>query len=167
MDRAEILELLRERIVSFAASRLSREGAEDVTQDVFIVLEEKYAHLERMEDLLPLSLRIVRLKLMGARRKIARRGEYARISVEDIPLADPDPLPDEIAERREIVERLKRALPKLGGRCRELLKHKLQGRTFPEIRELMHAGSINTVYTWDLRCRKRLLELMGGSWENK
>lgn len=167
MDRAEILELLRERIVSFAASRLSREGAEDVAQDVLIVLEEKYAHIERIEDLPPLSLRIVRLKLMGARRKMARRGEYARVSVEDVPLADPDPLPDEIAERRELIERLKRAVPKLGGRRRELLKYKLQGRTFPEIRELMHAGSINTVYTWDLRCRRRLLELMGGNQVSK
>jgi RNA polymerase sigma-70 factor (ECF subfamily) len=26
-------------------------------------------------------------------------------------------------------------------------------------------GSINTVYTWDFRCRKNLLELMGGNWE--
>jgi RNA polymerase sigma-70 factor (ECF subfamily) len=29
----------------------------------------------------------------------------------------------------------------------------------------MGAGSINTVYTWDFRCRQHLLELMGGSWE--
>ena len=31
----------------------------------------------------------------------------------------------------------------------------------------MGAQSINTVYTWDFRCRKHLLELMGGDWEPK
>jgi RNA polymerase sigma-70 factor (ECF subfamily) len=29
----------------------------------------------------------------------------------------------------------------------------------------MGQSSINTIYTWDLRCRKQLLALMGGSWE--
>ena len=29
------------------------------------------------------------------------------------------------------------------------------------------ARSINTIYTWDARCRKELLELMGGSWEKR
>ena len=51
------------------------------------------------------------------------------------------------------------------GRCRELLKLKLSGLSFPEIQKRMSAASINTIYTWDSRCRTRLLELMGGSWE--
>jgi RNA polymerase sigma-70 factor (ECF subfamily) len=29
----------------------------------------------------------------------------------------------------------------------------------------MGAQSINTVYTWDHRCRQQLLDLMGGGWE--
>jgi RNA polymerase sigma-70 factor (ECF subfamily) len=29
----------------------------------------------------------------------------------------------------------------------------------------MGEHSVNTIYTWDLRCRKQLLQLMGGSWE--
>jgi RNA polymerase sigma-70 factor (ECF subfamily) len=29
----------------------------------------------------------------------------------------------------------------------------------------MGAQSINTVYTWDYRCRQQLLDLMGGNWE--
>jgi RNA polymerase sigma-70 factor (ECF subfamily) len=167
LDRNEILAHLRERIVAFAASRLSRDAAEDLAQEVLMVLHDKYAHLERIEDLLPLSLQIVRFKMMGARRKILRRGENAQISVDDLPLANPGPGPEAIAESRELVERLKAALPRLGERCRELVKYKLQGRTFPEIQRLMNAASINTVYTWDLRCRKHLLELMGGRWERE
>jgi len=45
------------------------------------------------------------------------------------------------------------------------MRLKLQGRTFPEIQKIMGVKSVNTVYTWDSRCRKHLLELMGGDWE--
>jgi hypothetical protein len=36
---------------------------------------------------------------------------------------------------------------------------------FPEIRVVLKVDSLNTLYTWDFRCRKQLLEAMGGSWE--
>jgi RNA polymerase sigma-70 factor, ECF subfamily len=164
--REEVLARLRERIVAFAASHLSRDAAEDLAQEVLILLHEKYAHLERPEDLLPLSLQIVRFKIMSQRRKSARRGEYTQVSVTDIPLADLDANPADAYERKEMLERLASAMGRLGGRCRELMRLKLQGRTFPEIQKIMGAGAINTVYTWDHRCRKNLLDLMGGKWES-
>jgi RNA polymerase sigma-70 factor (ECF subfamily) len=55
----------------------------------------------------------------------------------------------------------------LGQRCRELIRLKLQGKSFPEIQKIMGAAALNTVYTWDHRCRKNLMELMGGDWEPK
>jgi RNA polymerase sigma-70 factor (ECF subfamily) len=70
-------------------------------------------------------------------------------------------------ERREMRERLAQALAGLGDRCRELMRLKLEGRTFPEIQKIMGAGAINTIYTWDHRCRKNLLDAMGGDWEEK
>lgn len=160
VERDEIIERLRERIVGFAASRLQRDAAEDLAQEVLIVLHEKYAHVERLEELLPLSLRIVRFKMMGARRKIVRRGEHTQVSVDELPLPDLGADPEAQAERRERLERLEGALGKLGDRCRELFRLKLAGNTFAQIREEMKAESINTVYTWDFRCRKQLLELM-------
>lgn len=167
MTREEILGKLRERIVAFAASRLQREAAEDLAQEVLMLLHEKYAHLERLEDLLPLSLRIVRFKMLSLRRKAARRGEYSQVSIEDIPLPDLDSSPADLLERREMLDRLDRALGQLGERCRELIRLKLQGKTFPEIQKIMGVGAINTIYTWDHRCRKHLLELMGGEWERE
>jgi RNA polymerase sigma-70 factor (ECF subfamily) len=167
VPRDDVLRHLRERIVSYAASHLSRDVAEDLAQEVLMLLHEKYAHLERAEDLLPLSFQILRFKIMSLRRKTARRGEYAQVSITDIPLPDLDSNPADWVERRQMVERLARALPQLGDRCRELIRLKLQGRTFPEIQKLMGAAAINTVYTWDHRCRKHLLELMGGDWEGK
>ena len=132
-----------------------------------MLLHEKYTHLERPEDLLPLSLQIVRYKMMSWRRKAARHGEYTQVSIDDIPLPDLNASPADFVERKEMLERLTAAIGQLGGRCRELLRLKLEGRTFPEIQKILGVGAINTVYTWDHRCRKHLLELMGGDWEKR
>ena len=132
-----------------------------------MLLHEKYAHLERPEDLLPLSLQIVRFKIMGLRRNTVRRGEYTQVSITDLPLPDLDSNPADYVERKEMLDRLQQAIGKLGGRCRELIRLKLQGKTFPEIQKIMGVGAINTIYTWDHRCRKNLLDLMGGDWEKK
>ena len=67
-------------------------------------------------------------------------------------------------ERKELLAKLLGGIAKMGERCRELFRLKLQGRSFPEIQGLLGAGSLNTVYTWDHRCRKQLLETLGGSW---
>jgi RNA polymerase sigma-70 factor, ECF subfamily len=165
VQREEVLAKLRERIVSFAASHLSRDAAEDLAQEVLILLHEKYAHLERPEDLLPLSLQIVRFKIMSQRRKSVRRGEYTQVSISDIQLPDLDANPADYVERKQMLERLTRAIAGLGERCRELVRLKLQGRTFPEIQKIMGVTAINTIYTWDHRCRKNLLDAMGGDWE--
>jgi len=167
VSREEVLTKLRERIVRFAASHSSRDAAEDLAQEVLMLLQEKYAHLESLDDLVPLSLRIVRFKMMSLRRKAVRRGETSQISIDDIPLPDLDSSPADYVERKEMLERLTRAMGQLGDRCRELMRLKLQGKSFPEIQKIMGVSAINTVYTWDHRCRKNLLELMGGHWEQR
>src|SRR5947208_10484766 len=93
VDREYILARLRERIAAFAASHLSRDAAEDLAQEVLLLLHEKYPQLERVEDLLPLSLQIARFKIVSTRRKAARRGEYTQVSVTDLPLPDRQPNP--------------------------------------------------------------------------
>lgn len=162
MDRSSILVLLRERIVAFAASRI-RTGAgaataEDVAQDTLLLLEQKYAHIETLEDLVPLALQIARYKLLGLHAKSLRRGEAGYVPVDDFPLADPVDDPEALLARRQRLERLESALTKLGDRCRTIFRLKLEGHTFPEIQIILGADSINTVYTWDFRCRKQLLE---------
>jgi RNA polymerase sigma-70 factor (ECF subfamily) len=165
VEREQILERLRERIVRFAASRLSRDGAEDLAQEVLLVLHEKYPALHKVEDLLPLSLEIARFKIMGARRKTLRRGEDTQVSVDDLPLASHDEDAFTQASHRENLQRLEEALVELGERCRELMRWKLEGYSFPEIQKRMGVGSLNTLYTWDFRCRKQLLERLGGEWD--
>lgn len=159
-SREEILRKLRERIVGFAASNMQRDAAEDLAQEVLILLHEKYGTLERLEDLLPLSLKIVRFKMLAHRRKARRHGEFTKVSPDEIQM--PDGRTDALTtiEQREARERLLAAVARLGERCRKLLELKLEGRSFAEIQTILGAGSINTIYTWDFRCRQQLMDAM-------
>lgn len=163
--RTGILARLRERIVAFAASRGAGAHAEDLAQEVLVLLHTKYGHLEAAEDLVPLAFQILRFKLVAHRRRAARRGEYDAVDVDAFPPASDAPDPATVLERKELLARLMGGIARLGERCRELFRLKLQGRSFAEIQDLMGAATLNTVYTWDHRCRKQLLEALGGRWE--
>jgi RNA polymerase sigma-70 factor, ECF subfamily len=165
MDQDEILKSLRERILAFATLRVSRAQAEDLTQEALMVLHEKYPHVADLTELVPLAFQVLRFKMLDAHRKSLRRGEYNQESVDDLPLADPSDDPAMQLDQKQRVDRLMASMAQLGDRCRELFKWKLEGKSFPEIQKLMKQTSINTIYTWDLRCRKQLLTFMGGSWE--
>ena len=160
VDRGAILTTLRERIIGYAASRIGRDSAEDLAQDVLILLEEKYPHVEAVADLVPLSLQIARFKLAAMYRKSTRRGENSHVSVDEIQIPDLSQDTASEYERRETMNRMAAAIAKLPQRCREMIRWKLQGHNFEEIRKLLKVDSINTVYSQDFRCRKQLLELM-------
>ena len=161
MTRDEILTSLRERILAFATSRVSREVAEDLTQEVLVLLHEKYARVTELTELVPLAFQVLRFKMLDAHRKSLRRGEYNQESVDELPLANPGDDPATLLDQKQRVDRLLAAVAQLG----DLLTLKLEGHSFPEIQTRMGQHSINTIYTWDLRCRKQLLSLMGGTWE--
>jgi len=165
VTREDILRQLRERIVAFATSRGLRDSAEDVAQDVLMVLHEKYSQVTELTELVPLSFQILRYKMLDRHRKMLRRGEYNQESVDDQPLVDPGNDPAMQAEQKERVTQLIAALQQLGERCQKLFRLKLEGHSFPEIQCILEQRSINTIYTWDARCRKQLLMLLGGQWE--
>ena len=165
MTRDEILTSLRERILSFATSRVSKDLAEDLTQEVLVLLHEKYARVTELTELVPLAFQVLRFKMLDVHRKSLRRGEYNQESVDELPLANPGDDPATLLDQKQRVDRLLAAVAQLGDRCRDLLTLKLEGHSFPEIQTRMGQHSINTIYTWDLRCRKELLSLMGGTWE--
>ncbi|HQW89698.1 MAG TPA: sigma-70 family RNA polymerase sigma factor [Nitrospira sp.] len=165
MTRDEILTSLRERILSFATSRVSKDLAEDLTQEVLVLLHEKYARVTELTELVPLAFQVLRFKMLDVHRKSLRRGEYNQESVDELPLANPGDDPATLLDQKQRVDRLLAAVAQLGDRCRDLLTLKLEGHSFPEIQTRMGQHSINTIYTWDLRCRKQLLSLMGGTWE--
>ena len=165
LTREDILRKLRERILAFATSRGLGEVAEDLAQDVLMVLHEKYPQVTELTELVPLSFQVLRFKMLDRHRKLLRRGEYNQESVDEQPLTDPGDDPSQQAEHKERVTQLIAALQQLGERCQKIFRLKLEGHTFPEIQRIFGEHSINTIYTWDSRCRKQLLNLMGGQWE--
>ncbi len=164
-DRDQILTSLRARLLAYARRHLLGEGAEDVAQEVLVVLHEKYPQVTELSELVPLSFQVLRYKMLEVRRKAVRRGEARQVPVEDPPLPDPGDDPETVAARRQRVDRLIAGLNRLGARCRDLFRWKLEGKTFAEIQALMGQRSINTIYTWDHRCRQQLLNVLDGSWE--
>ena len=137
MDRDQISPILRERILAFATLRVSRAHAEDLTQEVLVVLHEKYPHVADLTELVPLAFQVLRFKMLDAHRKSLRRGEYNQESVDDLPLADPGDDPATQLDQKQRVDRLLAAMAQLGERCRELFKWKLEGKSFPEIQKIM------------------------------
>ena len=124
--------------------------------------------MQRAEMLAKIRKRqVLRFKLLDFHRKSLRRGEYNQDPIEDLPMADPGGDPSIEVERKQMTERLNAAKNQLDPRCRDLFRWRLQGKTFVDIQPLMGQNSINMIYTQDFRCRKQLLELMGGSWEGK
>ncbi len=173
MNREETIRLLRERIVAFAKSRLWKAGdfaAEDLAQETLMVMEERYSQVTAIEEMVPLAMRIVRFKLMSQVAKSNRRGEGTAVPVEEMPLADPGDDPEVLTLRREKAKQFAVAFAQLGERCQQIFRWKVGGANFAEIQQRLGAESINTVYTWDARCRKQLLGLLqrgeeGGGYE--
>jgi len=160
LARDRVLTQLRERIYAYAASRIGKDLADDLTQETLLLLEEKYAQVTGLDELVPLCFQILRFKITQFFRKAKRRGELDPVPVDQVALTSGDD-PLWALERRELRERLFSAIEKLDGRCREIFRLKLEGKTFAEIRAAVGAATLNTVYTWDLRCRRRLMALLG------
>jgi len=130
-----------------------------------MVLVERYRELNSLSDLMPLAFQIVRFKMAGAMRKSIRRRERDAVPIDDTPIADGACGVDERLIHKQLKERLFAALERMGERCRQLFRLKLNGFSFEAIRQEMGAASVNTVYTWDLRCRQQLQEAMNRATE--
>ncbi len=105
MNRDQILINLRERILAFATLRISKAQAEDLAQEVLMVLHEKYARVTDLTELVPLAFQILRFKMLDAHRKSLRRGEYNQESVDDLPLADHGDDPATQLDQKQRVDR--------------------------------------------------------------
>jgi len=163
LTREAALASLRLRILSAARRRLSPADAEDLTQDVLLLLTTKYAEVDDPAQLVALGLGILRKKQADLWRKSARRGEASAEDATEVPLAHGGPLPDTVAADRERLRLFADAAARLEGRCREILRRKLEGLSFVEIAAEL-GRPVNTVYSWDFRCHQRLRTLLGDRW---
>lgn len=120
-----------------------------------MLLNEKYAHLDSREDLVPVAVRIMQFKMRTQRRS----QRIGMVDAETTVIADDSPDPESAARYEELRTRIMAAVEKLGKRCRRIFLLKLEGYNFIEIQQQMHVASENTIYTWDRRCRQQLRKL--------
>ena len=124
-----------------------------------MLLETKYAHLDQQNDLLPVAIRSMALKIKSYRRGVTRQHLVDK-PIDEMPITGNEPDASEELERKQFKQRFEGALAKLGDRCRRLIYLKLEGKRLPEIREILGAGNMQQLYTWDFRCRDALKKIL-------
>jgi RNA polymerase sigma factor (sigma-70 family) len=171
LSREDVLARIRARILAFAR-RLSPADAEDLTQEALVLLTTKYAPVAAPEELVALGAQIVRFKRAAYWRKAARRralGEAEAPSTDDGAAdafelaASGTPDPEAIARARQRLAMLVEAAARLDGRCRDMLRRKLEGASFMEM-AAEFGRPVNTVYSWDYGCLQRLKDLLAERW---
>jgi len=170
-EREPVLAIVRRRVLAFARRRLSPADAEDLTQEVMLLLATKYAHVSAPEELVALGVRSAALKAMAHWRKLARRRVLGEIELPagDLDASPADRTPDDAPDAeagaiaRQRLALFIQAADQLDGRCREILRRKLEGASYVEIAAEL-GRPVNTVYSWDHRCHKRLRALLGSRW---
>lgn len=148
------LGIVRKRVIGFAAPRVGLDSAEDIAQEVLTLLVQKYSGVRDLTEMIQISVGIARNKIF----------ERFRLSHRETELPENAPGKNDIhdeVERRQVMNRVVLAIMRLGERCRNVLKLKLlEEQDSLAIQQILNAKSINTVYTWEHRCFKQLIQLL-------
>lgn len=122
---------------------LSDEDAENIVQDVFMLLWEKRDILEIQVSLVPYLFSLVKNKCLDyLRRKVVVEEYKQELSVKLFSL---ELMNYSFASDEEIEQLITNAIDKLPDRCREIfIKSRIEGKKYREIAEELHI-SINTV----------------------
>ena len=170
MDRNQVLEQLRARIVRWATSHSRARGIdpEDLAQDVLLELQRqpRYADIDELEDLVPLSSKILYYKIRNEYRKRIRRREDQQMPVEEQYLPNPGTDPERQAMSFERRRQIARAVGRLKPKCKQLLKLQLEHSSLKKVSQLLKVPE-GTIYSRWSRCRKALKRLMEEEKESR
>ena len=134
----------------------SRDGADDVVQEVFVALWTQRNRLSSPDNLVGYLYRAVRNRSLNQIRRHRMVADWETKQA----IAEPQVAPpaDRETERAEIAEAIRRAVATLSPRCREVFElSRDQGLTYPEIAATLGI-SIKTVETLMGRALKGIRE---------
>ena len=154
MHRNQVLELLRARIVAWATSHHRARGIdpEDLAQEVLLELHRRYPEIEELEDLVPLSFRILDFKVRNESRKRIRRKEDQQMPVDEVFMPNPAAGPEDQMLSREFRGQFFKAVDRLKPKCRQLLKLQLEHHSLKTVIQQLGVPE-GTVYSRSSRCR--------------
>lgn len=155
-NRDELFGRIRHNVFGFLRRRHGDSDAEDMTQRAILVVLERYPHISQEPDLVPLAIRCAQYVQMEEMRKRRRTVQPPEDGF-DLPSGE---LPTEeklLWDAR--VDQLYKAIPKLGERCRNILRQRLL-----EVPSNTIAASLETttatLFVWESRCRGSLQKLI-------
>ena len=173
--QARVARTLLARRDRFAGGRNVRQEVEDLSQEVFLALFSREAHILRsweperglsLENFVGLVAERQVLSFLRSGRRNPRQ-ETSAFEEEDLELEAPESGPEEVTASRErltfLLDRMREELSPLGRRIFDLLF--IQDLSLPEV-TAASGLSADAVYTWRLRLRrlaKKLLAEVSGS----
>lgn len=159
LERNELYETLRERIRIFLTSKVGEQMAQELTQQVLLVMWRKYADKTSPEEAVKIAVGIGK-KLLLARFRDSR--PIVDTPVDEIPLADSRPLPgDEEDENPQVVVfREFLTSPRCTEQCRKLFQLDLAGIEIEQVMTRMNTSSKQDIFNWRHRCRKTAKEFI-------
>lgn len=157
---ARILGLVQQKIWNKEHTAAeNKQIAEDLTQDIYLVIFQKYMTATYKNGFLPWVFQIARNKIGDHFRHIKRvrrvlTGNPAEED-QDQPVSNEAVTPDKIFEYNELKQLIRWALKKIKKCCRSIIQALMEGRIKDYISEQLQNGiRINTIYAHIHRCRK-------------
>jgi DNA-directed RNA polymerase specialized sigma24 family protein len=139
---------------------MSREDAEELAQDVSIVLMTRFAD-KGEEELMKVAFGILARMKIGKWRKMQRRGEDSAVRVEGLPLPSGEDNPEVKLRKKQFAQRIANAVAEMGEPCATIFRLKVNGYATEQIQKAVGADSPNAVLIQVSRCRKKLAQKVG------
>ena len=161
--RARILELVQHRIWNTQRDVSEiRHDVENLTQEICLIILEKYKTETFDHGFMPWVFQIVRNKIGEYYRERDRKRGIEEIDVDDEgpQIANGSARTEQLAELHELDRMIRHALKKMNGRSRIIIKALLQDKIEAYIIEQRRTTKVDTIYGQISRCRTRFHELL-------
>jgi RNA polymerase sigma factor (sigma-70 family) len=172
-DLNQIFSEIRVRLSAVAQYRIRDEKIrEDVVQETMLVLAEKYQSLPSKGGALAFALQILRNKIGDCYRQ-QHRAQRTLVEIDAVDGRNPErptPMellagglrPDEILEKDEIHDRVRKAIDQLGLECQRIFLGLLEEKSRTELARELNK-SMEALYKQLSRCAEQLRNLLKGT----